>query len=257
MLDELEERIFTCQRILAQNPHSTIFASLADAYRKKGMLDKAHKVCEAGLKVHPHYGLAHLVMAKILLDMNLLDEAEYEVDWVSEHGLPSGSVGLLRASLLLKRGKIEQAKELLEELSLSQPANEQVIALLRVAEERVRSQRKGGRLMAEVIASLYKEPGVEGVALVDREGLLFGGDWGEGRPEELAVAGAAIYNSAENGMKKMEFGPTQEIELTTVAHRLWLFDSSFGYLVLLTEKNVSPASLKLRVGKAIETLRKS
>ena len=55
---------------------------------------------------------------------------------------------------------------------------------------------------------------------------------------------------------KMEFGPTQEIELTTTAHRIWLFDSSFGYLVLFTEKEISPASLKLKVGKAIEAIRR-
>ena len=122
-MDVLDQRISTCRRLLAQNPNSTIFASLADVYRKKGMLDKAHKICEAGLKVHSHYGLAHLVMAKISLDMNLLDEAEYEVDWVDNHDLPQGTVSLLRASLLLKRGRINQAKEMLKELSLSQPGN--------------------------------------------------------------------------------------------------------------------------------------
>ncbi len=255
-MDVLDQRISTCQRLLAQNPNSTIFASLADAYRKKGMLDKAHKVCEAGLKVHPHYGLAHLVMAKISLDMNLLDEAEYEVDWVGNHDLPQGTVSLLRASLLLKRGRINQAREMLKELSLSQSENQQVIGLLRVAEERAKRERKGGKLMTEVLDGLYRDPGVTGVALVDREGLLFGGNLAEGRPEELAVAGAAIYNLAKDGMRKMEFGPTQEIELTTTAHRIWLFDSSFGYLVLFTEKEVSPASIKLKVGKAIEAIRR-
>ena len=254
-MDELNQRIATCQRILAQNPNSTIFASLADAYRKKGMLDKAHKLCEAGLKVHPHYGLAHLVMAKISLDMNLLDEAAYEVNWVNDHGLPMETVGPLRASLLLKRGRINEAKELLQELSLSHPGNQQIIGLLRVAEERARRERKGGKLLTEVIDGLYKDPGVAGVALVDREGLLFGGNLSEGKPEELAVAGAAIYNLAQDGMRKMELGLTQEIELTTTAHRIWLFDSPLGYLILLTEKEISPASIKLKVGKALQTIR--
>lgn len=254
-MDQLNQRITTCQRILAQNPNSTIFASLADAYRKKGMLDKAHKVCEAGLKVHPHYGLAHLVMAKICLDMNLLDEAAYEVGWVSDHALPRDTVGPLRASLLLKRGRTNEAKEMLKELSLSQPENQQIIGLLRVAEERAKRERKGGKLLTEVIDGLYKDPGVAGVALVDREGLLFGGNLAEGDPEELAVAGASIYNLAQDGMKKMEFGLTQEIELTTTAHRIWLFDSSLGYLILLTEKEISSASIKLKVGKALETIR--
>jgi len=254
-LDQLSQRIATCQRILAQNPNSTIFASLADAYRKKGMLDKAHKVCEAGLNVHPHYGLAHLVMAKISLDMNLFDEAAYEVDWVSDHGLPQDTVGPLLASLLLKRGRINEAKEMLKELSLSQPGNQQITGLLRVAEERARRERRGGKLLTEVIDGLYKDPGVAGVTLVDKEGLLFGGNLTEGKPEELAVAGAAIYNLAQNGMKRMEFGATQEIELVTTAHRIWLFDSSFGYLILFTEKEISPASIKLKVGKALETIR--
>jgi len=254
-LNELDQRILICQRILAQKPNSTLFASLADAYRKKGILDKAFKVCESGLMIHPHYRLGHLVMAKILLDMNLLDEAEYEVELVSGSGLPQATVGLLKANLLLKRGRIGQAKEILKGLSLYQPDNEQVDALLRVAEEKARQERKGGRLMSEIIDSLYRDPGVKGVVLVDKEGLVFGGNLEEGRPEELGVAGAAIYNSGSNGMMRMKFGKAHQIELSTTSHKFWLFNASFGYLVLLTEKEISPGSLKLKAAKAIEALK--
>ncbi len=76
---ELEDRIEKCQRLLETDPNSQIFAALAEAYRKRGELDKAFRVCQGGLKVHPSYASAHVVMAKINLDRGLYDWAEAEV----------------------------------------------------------------------------------------------------------------------------------------------------------------------------------
>ena len=81
---EIDERIGKCQKILDVDPNSQIFAALAEAYRKKGELEKAFRVCQNGLRIHPSYGSAHVVMAKINLDRGLYDWAEIEANKAAE-----------------------------------------------------------------------------------------------------------------------------------------------------------------------------
>ncbi len=68
---QLDERIEKCLAILADNPHSQVFAALAEAYRKRGEFGRAFAVCKGGLKHHPDYGPAHLVMAKLFLHQGM------------------------------------------------------------------------------------------------------------------------------------------------------------------------------------------
>ena len=48
---ELDDRIEKCQRLLDADPNSQIFAALAEAYRKKGELDLAFRICKNGFKL--------------------------------------------------------------------------------------------------------------------------------------------------------------------------------------------------------------
>jgi len=77
---QIDDRISKCQKILEVDPNSQIFAALAEAYRKRGDLDKAFQVCQNGLWIHPSYGSGHLVMSKINLDRGLYDWAEIEAN---------------------------------------------------------------------------------------------------------------------------------------------------------------------------------
>ncbi len=49
---------------LAANPKSPLFARLASCYLKEGEVQKAVDVCTRGLKDHPDYTTAHLVLAR-------------------------------------------------------------------------------------------------------------------------------------------------------------------------------------------------
>ena len=90
-LDEIEDRIAKCNKLLDANPNSQIFAALAEAYRKKGELDKAFRICQGGLRIHPSYGSAHVVMAKInrcqYEQVNSLGEKQYhyDIEWTYGH----------------------------------------------------------------------------------------------------------------------------------------------------------------------------
>ena len=81
----IEDRIRKCHKIMDDDPNSQIFAALADAYRKKGDMDQAFKICQNGLKIHPSYASAHIVMAKINLDRGLYDWAGIEAQKAAGH----------------------------------------------------------------------------------------------------------------------------------------------------------------------------
>jgi len=60
------------------DPKSRVFAQLADAYRKAGMLEEAIQVCLEGLRDHPNYASARVVLGRAYLEKGALSEAEAE-----------------------------------------------------------------------------------------------------------------------------------------------------------------------------------
>ncbi len=63
------------QSIYNENPESKVFAPLAEAYRKIGLLDEALKVCEKGVPLHPEFPGGHLILSKILIEKDQLKKA--------------------------------------------------------------------------------------------------------------------------------------------------------------------------------------
>lgn len=59
-----------------KNPRSRVFAPLAEAYRKLGLLDDAHKVLKDGIRIHPNYTLGYIVLANCFYD-----EQKYELTY--------------------------------------------------------------------------------------------------------------------------------------------------------------------------------
>ena len=60
---------------LAANPRSPLFARLASCYLKEGEAQKALDACTKGLKDHPDYTTAHLVLARCFQAMDRTVEA--------------------------------------------------------------------------------------------------------------------------------------------------------------------------------------
>lgn len=58
-----------------KNPRSRVFAPLAEAYRKMGLLEEALRVCEKGLLHHPSFAGGLVAHAKILIDLKRFEEA--------------------------------------------------------------------------------------------------------------------------------------------------------------------------------------
>ncbi|MBW8771798.1 MAG: tetratricopeptide repeat protein, partial [Gemmatimonadetes bacterium] len=55
------------ERLVKENPKGRLFASLADAYRKDGQYPKALEVLDAGLKNHPDYVSARVVLGRVYM----------------------------------------------------------------------------------------------------------------------------------------------------------------------------------------------
>jgi tetratricopeptide (TPR) repeat protein len=74
-IEELEKR-------LAADPNSRMFVQLAEEYRKAGMLEQAIDCCEKGLKKHPQYPSARVLLGRALLEAGSFDKASAEFETV-------------------------------------------------------------------------------------------------------------------------------------------------------------------------------
>lgn len=63
------------QLMLLRNPSAKVFAPLAEAYRKMGLLQQALEICEKGVKYNPDYPSGLVAYGKILFEMRKYDEA--------------------------------------------------------------------------------------------------------------------------------------------------------------------------------------
>ena len=70
------------RRRVEANPASIAFATLADEYRRAGMLDEAIATCQAGLRRHPSYVSARVTLGTALIEAARYDEARAELEIV-------------------------------------------------------------------------------------------------------------------------------------------------------------------------------
>lgn len=120
---ELDERIERCLGILADNPHSQVFAALAEAYRRRGDFGRAFSVCKNGLRHHPDYAQAHIVMAKLYLHQKMTDEALASVQRAVEIDGPTRTTDLLEAEVHLAMRNASKAQTAIDRLRAAQPNN--------------------------------------------------------------------------------------------------------------------------------------
>ncbi|MEW6685106.1 MAG: roadblock/LC7 domain-containing protein [Candidatus Edwardsbacteria bacterium] len=83
MLSELPPKdIKTLSDQVVSDPHSLLFASLADFYYESGLLDEAIRMCLAGLELHPQHVEGHFVLGKAYLAKGEFVKAKNEFSMV-------------------------------------------------------------------------------------------------------------------------------------------------------------------------------
>jgi len=260
---ELNDRILKCEKILAADANSQIFAALADAYRKKGDLEKAQSICQTGLKIHPNYASGRIVMAKIYVDKEDYDNAWQELNLGKERSGRTRAVDILESEILIKKGKSSDANVILQRLHLSDPGNETVKNLMRslgggksdeqetdivMPQARKREARKGKLTISEAVNIIRITPRVLGVVAVNEQGLAIDGHFeGNVSNEEMAALSRGAFDACSIGSQRISLGETKEILIETQSSKLWLIRTTRFLLVILTRDDVSMGSLKLKI----------
>jgi tetratricopeptide (TPR) repeat protein len=155
---QIEERIAKCRQILEANPRSQIFAALAEAYRKLGDLKSALDVCNDGIKLHPDYGSAYLVLAKIARDQKRFTEAEQAAVRAIELEGRTRSAELLLSDVYLQTAQFSKADTILSRLAEADPNNESVRrlrALVKKAGQAAAVNKTGSVSVAMALPATY------------------------------------------------------------------------------------------------------
>ncbi len=285
MVDRLDikERIAKCNKILDENPSSQIFAALAEAHRKKGDLDQAFRICQNGLKIHPNYGSAHLVMAKVNMDKGLYDWAETELNKAIELDGSTRATELLLSEIYIYRGEFNQACRILEKLHQSDPENDQIKRLLDIAKKipmdrelsksvapaqvpaqsvAVGAEVPGAAPQATTVAvqsvpdldykqmlnAVVASPGVEGVLVINSDGLVIEASWNlEGETDLVGALAVEAARFCTLQIRESGYGNLHSMLIET-AESLYYFAGVHGKLLaVICTESVNLGSLKLKL----------
>ncbi len=101
--------IFEYLKKYQDNPQSRIFAPLAEAYRRAGLVDEAIEIAREGLVIHPHFIGGRVALARALFDKAAYDDVISELSQVVQD-VPDNLVAQrLFAESCLMRGHVLEA----------------------------------------------------------------------------------------------------------------------------------------------------
>lgn len=122
------------QKVIEQDPKSKVFAPLAEAYRKMGLLREAKDLCERGLKHHPEFSGGHFAMAKILVDQGDLKPAAEHLERVVEQAPENISAQSLLADICLRLKEPKKALRAFKMVLFVNPTHEKALAAVQKLE---------------------------------------------------------------------------------------------------------------------------
>lgn len=72
---KISETLLKYQEVYDKDPHSKIFAPLAEAYRKAGQLEMAFSIAKRGCLEHPSFASGLVTLSRILIDTHDFEDA--------------------------------------------------------------------------------------------------------------------------------------------------------------------------------------
>ena len=185
-------KIAAYTEILVKDQRSTIFVSLAEAYRKMGLFEDARQIIAKGLEVHPDFSPAHIVIARVMCQLEDFagSEAAFKRALELDHESLAALVGYARVKILL--GEEREARELLLRARHLSPADPVINKLLlSLPEEQLANDSDSEEeesigvaskpLVSSTLAELYLKQGLKDEALKVYQELL------QQTPDDLAL----------------------------------------------------------------------
>lgn len=282
---EINDRIEKCQKILEMDPNSQIFAALADAYRKRGELDKAFRACQNGLKIHPSYGAAHVVMAKINMDRGLYDWAEAEIKKAVEIDGGSRATDLLLAEIYIYKGEFVDAVKLLKKLHQSDPDNKQIKKLLDIArkipeEQKVIMTPQPGDVVGvpaghedappavmearepahltvrDIIRQAVTLPDLHGALFINSEGLVSEQEWMlDIDSSACGAAMADINNTLTREMANNSFGNVVSFLIENADFMFYVVKIPDGVFLFVGGSKISLGNMRMKLSGLVDNYR--
>lgn len=131
-------------KMYQEDPTSRIFAPLAEAYRKMGLLDEAVSICKEGLALHPHFVGGQVALARAYFDLKQYQRVYDLVIKIVQLAPDNIIAQRLLADSSMALGKIEEALLALKAILYLSPFDSDVATLIADIEE---EQSKGGGLI--------------------------------------------------------------------------------------------------------------
>ncbi len=130
---------------LTNNPESLVFVPLAEAYRKSGMLDEAIETCLKGLRLHPTYMSARMVLGRAYMEKVMPEEAATEFRKVAAADTNNIMAHTLLGQLYMQQEKFANAIEAYQKVLSLNPEDSNVQQKLNQALELARQDVSAGK----------------------------------------------------------------------------------------------------------------
>jgi tetratricopeptide (TPR) repeat protein len=115
------------QKLYEQDPNSKVFAPLAEAYRKMGLIKEALELAKDGTKKHPHFPGGRVALGRIYIELDQLKEAEKELRTATELSPENILAHQILAETLLKLKRPKEALRAYKMLLFLSPDNEKAL----------------------------------------------------------------------------------------------------------------------------------
>src|SRR6185437_7675251 len=132
--EDLHPLIYTYLRKYQEDPGSRVFAPLAEAYRKAGLIDDAIEIAREGLRIHPTFVGGRVALARALFDKRHYNEVVQELTQVVQD-VPDNLVAQrLLAESFLMLGRIAEALDAYKMLLYFTPQDPDTAKIVRELE---------------------------------------------------------------------------------------------------------------------------
>jgi tetratricopeptide (TPR) repeat protein len=118
------------EEVLAKDPGSYSFVSLAEIYRKMGLLDEAIHVAKKGCEVHPDYVGGYMALGRAYFDKGMKEESKAALEKVVSFTHDNFLARRILSHIYMERGETAAAETALRFILSHNPADQESQELL-------------------------------------------------------------------------------------------------------------------------------